>query len=66
MFNLFIPLSSTPVSPQTIGFLTLAIFWKVSLPPGVLMLFALILVFIKFVKRKFDSYENLEAHNALS
>ena len=34
--------------------------------PGVLMLFALILVFIKFVKRKFDSYENLEAHNALS
>ena len=34
--------------------------------PGVLMLFALILVFIKFLKRKFDSYENLEAHNALS
>ena len=41
LFNLFIPLSSTPVSPQTIGFLTLAIFWKVNLPPGVLILFNL-------------------------
>ena len=34
--------------------------------PGILMLFALILVFIKFLNRKFDSYENLEAQNALS
>ena len=41
LFNLFIPLSWTPVSPQTIGFLTFAIFWKVNLPPGVLILFNL-------------------------
>lgn len=34
-------LSSIPVSPQTIGFLTFAIFWKVNLPPGVLILFNL-------------------------
>ncbi len=34
--------------------------------PGVFMVFALILVLLKFIKRKFDSYENLEAQDALS
>ena len=34
--------------------------------PGVFMIFALILVLLKFIKRKFDSYENLEAQDALS
>ena len=46
---------------ETVGF-----FAFLASIPGVLMLFALILVFIKFVKRKFNSYENLEAQNALS
>lgn len=46
---------------QTTGF-----FAFIGSIPGVLMIFALILVLLKFIKRKFDSYENLEAQDALS